>query len=85
MGITHNRRGSAGEVSGVCQEGTARSVEARVCVEGRLEPGERGQGRICKKLPPTMWGAWSEGVLYGEQKGTQPKKMKIFRKNFCSR
>ena len=25
-----------------------------------------------------MWGAWSEGVLYGEQKGTHPKKVKFF-------
>ena len=27
-----------------------------------------------------MWGTWSEGVLYGEQKGTHPKKVKFFGK-----
>ncbi|WP_302554762.1 hypothetical protein [uncultured Bilophila sp.] len=53
-------------------------MEALVCVGGRLEPKKEGRGRIGKKLPPTMWGAWSEGVLYGEQKGTHPKKVKFF-------
>ncbi len=29
-----------------------------------------------------MWGAWSEGVLYGKQKGAGPKKQSFFGKNF---
>ena len=73
-------------VSGVRPEGTARSVEARVYVKGHLDSEERGQSRICKKLPSTMQEAtWPRGVLYGEQRGAKPKKMKFFRKNFCSR
>ena len=73
-----------GEASGVCPKCGAVSGGARML--GRSSGiGGRKTGPYIKKLPPTMWGTWPEGVLYGEQKGSEPKKTEIFRKNFCSR